>query len=218
MTGTRILATVAALGGILQFALGLTAYQIDAATVLPDLGKPARVQAAHLAAHRAGGLFWTTVALETAGLVLFLAFAAYLAHRLHEAGAPAWLAATARAVATTAVAVKLTALAPALTAVRHPHAYGDATTAALLQVNGYGDQVLLALQGCFFLTVAAAALTARTPRWLTGIALIGGVATVAAGFGFDTGQLGAIAVTLATAAWLLRRPPVDVPTAAPAEA
>jgi hypothetical protein len=34
MTSTKTLATVAALGGILQFALGLTAYQIDAATVL----------------------------------------------------------------------------------------------------------------------------------------------------------------------------------------
>jgi hypothetical protein len=218
MTGTKTLATVAALGGILQFALGLTAYQIDAATVLPDLGQPARLQAAHLAAHPAGGLFWTTVTLETAGLVLFLAFAAYLAQRLHEAGAPAWLAATARAAATTAIAVKLASLAPALAAIQHPHAYGDATTAALLQVNGYGDQVMLALQGSFYLAVAAAALTARAPRWLSGLALVGGVATVAAGFGSDSGQLGGIAVTLAAAAWLLRRSPAALPTPAPAEA
>ena len=218
MTSTKTLATVAALGGILQFAVGLTAYRIDAATVLPDLGQPPRVQAAHLAAHPAGGLFWTTVALETAGLVFFLAFAAYLSHRLREAGAPAWLTATARTVATTAVAVKLASLAPALTAIQHPHAYGDTTTAALLQINGYGDQVMLALQGSFYLAVAAAALTARAPRWLTGLALLGGVATVAAAFGFDSGQLGGIAVTLATAGWLLRRPSVAVFTAAPAEA
>lgn len=218
MTSTKILATVAALGGILQFALGLTAYQIDAATVLPDLGQPARLQAAHLAAHPAGGLFWTTVALETAGLLLFLAFAAHLAHRLREDGAPTWLTATAQAVATTAIAVKLASLAPALTAIQHPRAYGDATTAALLQANGYGDQIMLALQGSFFLTVAAATLTVRAPRWLGWIALVGGVATVAAGFGFDSGQLGGIAVTLAAAAWLLRRPSVAFPTPAPAEA
>jgi hypothetical protein len=218
MTSTKTLATAAALGGILQFALGLTAYQIDAATVLPDLGQPARLQAAHLAAHPAGGLFWTTVTLETAGLVLFLAFAAYLAHRLREAGAPTWLTATAQAVATTAIAVKLASLAPALTAIQHPHAYGDTTTAALLQVNGYGDQVMLALQGSFYLAVAAATLTVRARRWLGWIALVGGVATVAAGFGFDSGQLGGIAVTLAAAAWLLRRPSVALPAPAPAEA
>jgi hypothetical protein len=211
MSTARSFTAVAALGGVLQFALGLTAYQIVAATVLPDLAQPARVQAAHLAAHRPGTLFWAMVALETAGLLLFLAFAAYLADRLCKAGAPAWLGATARAVAVTAVAVKLASFPPALTAVQHPHTYGDATTAALLQVNGYGDQVMLALQGACFLLFAAAAVAARCHRFLPGVAFVGGVATVAAAFGWDSGQLGGIAVVVAAAAWLIRTRPLGVP-------
>ena len=216
MFTTKPLATLAALGGVLQLALGIASYQVDAATVLPDLGSPPAVQAAHLAAHPAGTLFWTMLAVETAGLILFLAFAAYLADRLTAAGAPAWLAAGARAVAVTAVAVKLASFAPALVAIQHPHSYGAANTAALLQINGYGDQVMLALEGAFFLVVAAAAVAARTPRWLAVLALVGGIATVAAAFGFDSGQLGTIAVTLATAAWLLRTESVAAPDPAPA--
>ena len=149
MRSTKTFATLAALGGILQLVLGIVAYLVDASTVLPDLGQPARVQAAHLATHPPGVVFWSMVSLETAGLVLFLAFAAYLAQRLGEAGAPAWLAATA--------------------------------------------------------------FTARAPRWLAATALIGGVAAVAAGFGFDSGQLGSIAIMLAAAAWLLRSTPTTTP-------
>jgi len=54
---------------------------------------------------------------------------------------------------------------------------------------------MLALQGSFYLTLAAPALTARAPRWLSGIAL-----------------------TLATAGWLLRLPSAAVPAAAPVKA
>jgi hypothetical protein len=218
MRATRTLTTVAALGGILQLAFGLAGYQVDAATVLPNLDDPAAAQAAHLAAHAPGVLFWVMLVLEAIGLLCFLAFASYLAEQLATAGAPRWLAATARATATTAIAVKLAAFAPALVAVQHPHVYGNTTTAALLQINGYADQVTLAVQGAFALVVGAAGLTARTPRWLTALAFIGGIGAVAAGFGFDTGQLASIAFTLAAAAWLIRTRPVAAPAPALATA
>jgi len=54
---------------------------------------------------------------------------------------------------------------------------------------------MLALQGSFYLTLAAAALTARAPRCERGIA-----------------------VTLATAGWLLRRPSAAVPAGGPVKA
>ena len=214
---SKVLDRVADAGGILFVVLVFAGFVGFVAPHMPEsLADPEQV-AAHLRAHPPSPSLWLGAALEGAGLVFLVLFAARLAARVRAAAPEGWLPSAVVGLAVAAMTVKLSSFAPAIAAF-HGDRFDAGTVTALLAVNDAAFGVSWALDGAFVLLLGLGALATRAlPRWVAGWAAFAGAAVLvglAVPALFDVLQLAFNTWALAASGWsLLRGSPVPAAAA-----
>ncbi|MGZ4547062.1 MAG: hypothetical protein ACXVX8_08165 [Blastococcus sp.] len=205
----RVLDRLADTGGLLYVALAGVGYGALVAPSLPDMTAPPPAMRAHLLQHPVGAAFWAGVALESAGLLMLLAFSFRVAARIRQLAPDSWLASAIGGLAAASFAIKIASFATALAAL-HTARYGSDTIAALFGVNDVSDTLANAVDAVVALLIGVAAWSLRgaLPRWLAGFALIAGAAVltgIAVPGLFDSLQVLLLLWLVTTSVWLLLR-------------
>jgi hypothetical protein len=176
----------------------------------PSLESPDQVMS-FLNAHAVDWRFGVGLTLEFVGLLALLVFATRLAGRIRAVDRPdGWAAAAVVSIAALSAAVKVASFGPGLIGRQHYQRYDTDTVTAMFDLNDAAYDLSWALDGMFLLLLGSAALAlGGMPRWLSGWALIAGVAIeigIVMPALFDTLQLVFLLWLVAASIWSLRHP------------
>jgi hypothetical protein len=205
---SKTLDRVADACGILFVLLVGVGFVALVAPHMPESLESPEAVAEHLRANPPTASFWLGTAMEGAGLVAFVLFAARLAARIRVAAPVSWVPSAVVGLAVAGMTVKLSSFTPGIAALDVDR-YDPGTVTALLAINDAAFDVSWALDGAFVLLLGLGALATRSlPRWVGGWAAVAGAAVLvglAVPTLFDTLQLLFLLWTVTTSGWLLAR-------------